>query len=160
MTFWPSTSYSGFHTDQTFHLFHDPVPSLTFNELKIKVVSMQNLQRVWHTSRERFRSPGSVLFRTSYYMLHVFICDMFSRTCRVFSRLLTLNIHWKFPDFASFMTVSIWGPCYFSISFASRNESGIAWNHHWRNSLEIQLNIMNSLILANVAGKFGAWPHI
>ena len=46
--------------------FHDPVPSLTFIELK--VVSMQNLKRVWHTSRERFRIPGSVLFRTSYYM--------------------------------------------------------------------------------------------
>ena len=69
------------------------IPSLS--PTKLRVVSIEHLQRVWHASRERL------------FLLYSFgncVCsnfsDQFSRTCRVFSRLFILNIPWYFLDFA------------------------------------------------------------
>ena len=64
------------------------IPSLTFTELQ--VVSMEHLQRVWHTYRERlhFRRPAHPL-GTDFLMIQL-LKPVF-RTCRVFSRLFTLN---------------------------------------------------------------------
>ena len=70
------------------------------SNIKLWVVSMEHLQRLWLASRERltFRTPGSVnLFGTC-------LCsncwDQIPRTCHVFTRLFTLNAPWYFLDFA------------------------------------------------------------
>ena len=71
--------------------------SFTFTELR--VVSMEHLQRVLHANRKRlpFRTPGSVR------LLGTCLCsncwDQFYRTCRVFSRLFTLNTLRYFLNF-------------------------------------------------------------
>ena len=74
------------------------ITSLTFVELR--VVSMKHLQRVWHASRERLslQTPGSnPFFRTCWFS----VCwDQFSRPCRVFSQLFTLNTPRYFLDFS------------------------------------------------------------
>ena len=100
--FWPLIN-SDFSTGQTFHRFHDLIPSLTFT--KVWVVAMDHLQRVWHASRERlpFRTPGSVpLFGTC---LCSNLWDQIARTCHVFTRLFTLNTPWYFLDFAIEQTI-------------------------------------------------------
>ena len=74
------------------------IPSLTLTE--IRVVSMERLQRVCHANRERlpFRTPDSVLlFGTCLYSN---CWDQLSGTCRVFTRVFTLNILRYFLDFA------------------------------------------------------------
>ena len=55
------------------------IPSLTFTELW--VVSRENLQRVWHASRERlpFRTPGSFPFFGTCLCSNCW--DQISRTC-------------------------------------------------------------------------------
>ena len=75
------------------------IPDLTFTELR--VVSMEHLQRVWLPSRERLpvRTPASAPPPLGTCLC--FNCwDKFYRTCRIFSRLFTLNTPWYFLDFA------------------------------------------------------------
>ena len=65
------------------------IPNLTFAELR--VVSMKCLQRVWYASRARlpFRPPGSIPHFGTCLCSNCW--DQFSRTCRVFSRLFTVD---------------------------------------------------------------------
>ena len=86
-------------------IFISLISGLTFTELP--VVSMEHLQRVWLASRERlpFRTPGSVpLFGTC--LCHNSL-DQFYRSCRIFSRLFTLNTPRYFLDFASMCYLQI-----------------------------------------------------
>ena len=75
------------------------IPSLNFIELR--VVSMEHLQWLWHACRERL--PFQNLVPSP--CLGTGVCsncwDQFSRTCRVFSQLFTLNTPRYFLDFAS-----------------------------------------------------------
>ena len=73
------------------------IQNFTFTELW--VVSMEHLQRVWH-ARERvpFRTPGTFPLFGTYIFSNCW--DIFSRTCRVFSQLLTLNTPRYLLDFA------------------------------------------------------------
>ena len=63
MTFLPLTSYSDFPTYQTFNQFHDPDTELGLHRITSGFVSMEHSQRVWHASREPFRTLGSVPLR-------------------------------------------------------------------------------------------------
>ena len=96
MTFWSLTN-SDFPTNLTFHKFHDIDTEL---DLRLWVVSMEHLQRVWHASRERlpFRTPGSVPYCGTCLCSNCW--DQIPRSCHVFTRLFTSNTPWYFLDFA------------------------------------------------------------
>ena len=76
------------------------IPTLIFTELWVD--SIEHLQRVWHASRERL--PFRTWFRPAFWDLLMLelLRQVFSRTCHVFSRLLTLNNPRYFLDFALF----------------------------------------------------------
>ena len=94
---WPTV------TSQPIRLFPNImtlIPSLTFTELHVWVISMEHFQRLWHASRERFpfRTPGSVpLFGTCLCSNY---WDQIPRACRVFTRLFALDVPWCFFGFA------------------------------------------------------------
>ena len=84
MTFWSLTN-SDFPTNQTFHQFHDIDTELDLHRLW--VVSMENMQWVWHASREclPFRTPGSAPDCGTCLCSNCW--DQIPRTCHVFTRL-------------------------------------------------------------------------
>ena len=73
------------------------IPNMTFTELR--VVTMKRLQGVKHASRARlpFRTPCSVPHFGTCLCSNCW--DQFSRTCRVFSRLFTVDTPRHFLDF-------------------------------------------------------------
>ena len=93
------------------------IPNLTFTELW--VVSMDHLQQVWHTSRERlpFWTPDSVPFFGTCLCSNCW--DQISRTCHVFTRLFTLNTPWYFLDFPS---VELHGHIYFWVDMEGKGK--------------------------------------
>ena len=116
MTFWSLTN-SDFPTNQTFHQFHDLDTELDLHRLW--VVSMEHLQRVWQSSRERlpFRTPGSVpilglanapIVETKFLELAVSLLDFSPRIpLGTFSILLDKRTMWL--SFCSFESVIM--PC-------------------------------------------------
>ena len=93
-------------TSQSITLFTNSmtlIPSLTFTELR--VASMEDLQWVWHASRERlpFRTPGSVPFWGLGYV--PIVENSFSLTCRVSLGIFSILL---WTTFAYIVTESLW----------------------------------------------------
>ena len=99
---WPLISYSGFQTDQTFNQFHDFDTELDLP--KLRVVSME------HFANGVECQQGTLTLPDTWFCVPFFgtcLCsdcwDHFSRTCRVFPRLFTLEYPSYFLDFSSIL---------------------------------------------------------
>ena len=126
MTIWPLNSYSDIPTNQTFHQFHDLDTDL-------------DLHRITSGFYGAFATvvaclQGTLTLPDNWFHLAFGTClcsncwDQFSRTCQVFSRLVTLNTPRYFLDFAFDQTDTMHSAilfCLYYMFFTFR------WKHWW-----------------------------